>query len=376
LVPLKFICGLDPADGTPAGERDPQLDAIRGFTRLFPVEEQQSLAGRGFTTIRLGYLKALCRLDACFIDLKRIPVAGQLPTFGEVHFVPVDPRLYTPDYTPPDELRDAFNTLTSAFEDFEKLTKRRRASIQQQALGGSGGVAAGGTDESDGGPSAAGGDIAPVSAVANTSAGAEAKKKRPISRQMTSLVTDVVGGLLTAVASGAGGGGGGGAKAAGMTPEDIQREMEEARRRAREQAALYEEEEERKAAEEAAERRRIALRVAAERAERDRLQQQQQQKRSSVMSSASHGELLPAWGGMEFDDDDDDGDGGFGHGGGSSSGVPAEDWEIREAQRMLERIELVEAALGGSEEAESGEGAALPAAASAPITTPSAEDGE
>ncbi|KAJ1558473.1 hypothetical protein HK405_013595, partial [Cladochytrium tenue] len=76
-----------------------------------------------------------------------------------------------------------------------------------------------------------------------------------------------------------------------------------------------------------------------------------------------------------FDDDDDDGDGGFGHGGGSG-GVPAEDWEIREAQRMLERIELVEAALGGSEGAEPGEGTARPAAAAEPITTASVEDGE
>ncbi|KAI9354128.1 hypothetical protein DFJ73DRAFT_759561 [Zopfochytrium polystomum] len=67
-----------------APERGPQLDAIRGFTRLLPMEERKSNAGQGAVTIRLGSIKALCKLDACFIGLKRIPGPGDAPTFGEV----------------------------------------------------------------------------------------------------------------------------------------------------------------------------------------------------------------------------------------------------------------------------------------------------
>jgi WD40 repeat protein len=83
-VPLKFVCGADESDPYGAVE-DPELHAVRGFTRLFPEEEQKLLAGKGPTTLRLGYIKAACKLDTCYIDLKRIPGPGEAPDFGIVH---------------------------------------------------------------------------------------------------------------------------------------------------------------------------------------------------------------------------------------------------------------------------------------------------
>ncbi|KAI9362480.1 hypothetical protein DFJ73DRAFT_812542 [Zopfochytrium polystomum] len=335
-IPLKFVCGpeddeANPKDGNAmaagGSDRDPQLDAVRGFTRLLPVDEQKSLAGQGVVTVRLGYLKALCKLDACYIDLKRIPGPGDAPSFGKVHFIPVDPRLYTPEYRPPKELEEAFDNTAKAFEQFENLSRRRRASIQhalQQgphgsadkegaAVTGHGSESAAASSTADEAaastPSSEASTPTPLNAASHSSAATEGKKKRPLSRQMTSLVSDVVGGLLTAVVPGPKQP----PQKANLSMEEIQREMDEARQRAREQAAKYEEEEERKAAAEAEERQKLAWRVANERAERER----ERRERSSTSSSAT-GEMLPGWGGMDFGDDA---------------------WELEEAQRMLKKLE-------------------------------------
>ncbi|KAI8614997.1 hypothetical protein BC830DRAFT_335801 [Chytriomyces sp. MP71] len=80
-VPLKFFCWTT----VDADVVDPELDVIHGFTRLFPVEEQLQLAGKGSVTLRLGYIKTNTKLETCCIDLTRIPGDGTPVEFGDVH---------------------------------------------------------------------------------------------------------------------------------------------------------------------------------------------------------------------------------------------------------------------------------------------------
>ncbi|KAJ3328780.1 hypothetical protein HDU76_009314, partial [Blyttiomyces sp. JEL0837] len=301
LIGLKFVCGPESDDLDAAEEvHDPELDGIRGFSRLFPVEEQLELAGKGPTTVRLGYIKALCKLETCYVDLKRIPGDGEALDCGDVHFIPVDPRLYTPDYEPPQHLADAYDRLMHDFENFEQVRLRHGQSINLAALEGmtdadfpdmprsglpspNGQVtvdidAAGETmweaHEHDGVVNGS----TPISPLSNTSALAEATKgsKRVSNRMsmlpsaLTGVVGGVVGGIIGAVAAKP-------ATKANMSFEDIQKEMEEARKKAREEAKRFEEEEERKAAEEARARAKLAREVAAEKAEQERLKEMSRQ---------------------------------------------------------------------------------------------------
>ncbi|KAJ3101685.1 hypothetical protein HDU96_009904 [Phlyctochytrium bullatum] len=272
-TPLKFVCGVEDAmteeDAAAFGAEDPELQGLRGFTRFFPVEEQMSLAGRGVVTLHLGYIKASCKLNACCIDLKRIPGPGEPFSFGEVHFIPVDPRLYRPEYVPPPELNNAFESLAKSFENFEESHRRRGENLSQtlaenppdlsvqNGLGHEGekadGVAGGKTED---GTWVAQGEEEASAAVA----------KRKTRMSMFQPLAGVVGGILGAVGASSSGRPSTTTEQKPFSLEDVQREMEMARVKARLEAKiLEEEEEERIALEEVRERERLARKVAEER---------------------------------------------------------------------------------------------------------------
>ena len=93
LVPLLFISGLNSSEVMGERGTNEEWNGVRGFTRLFPIEEQMELAGLGMSRVRLGYIKTVCRIDVCVIDLKRIPGDGQPVALGTVHvsisFLPI-----------------------------------------------------------------------------------------------------------------------------------------------------------------------------------------------------------------------------------------------------------------------------------------------
>ncbi|KAJ3357529.1 NUAK SNF1-like kinase 1, partial [Entophlyctis luteolus] len=125
-IPLKFVCGTNSSN--PQDLKivvDPELEMIRGFTRYLPPEEQKMLGGMGKVSLRLGYLKAVCNITTCYIDLKRIPGEGEVFKLGTVHFIPVDPVLYTPSYKCPPELKVAFESISRKFREFEDRHRRR-----------------------------------------------------------------------------------------------------------------------------------------------------------------------------------------------------------------------------------------------------------
>ncbi|KAJ3192491.1 NACHT domain- and WD repeat-containing protein 1 [Irineochytrium annulatum] len=261
-VPLKFVCGSEDELGRedPMLEEmeDPELQGLRGFTRLFPVEEQVSIAGTGMVTLHLGYVKAACKLNTCCIDLKRIPGTGEPFSFGKVHFIPVDPRLYRPEYEPPLHQVDAFTRLLASFEAFEESHRKRAESLSQNLPENMSALKAQHEDDDSASDNAADHRRTWVAGEDEASAAVEAKRKTRMS--MFQPLSNVVGGILGAV--------GGLAVAEPAKPTkppsfaDIEREMELARVKARLEAKILEEEEDEKNAyEEAKERHRLAEEV-------------------------------------------------------------------------------------------------------------------
>ncbi|KAJ3201658.1 hypothetical protein HDU82_007951 [Entophlyctis luteolus] len=120
LIPLKFVCWSSGDEEVV----DPELDVVHGFTRLFPVEEQKLLAGKGNVCLRLGFIKTPCRLKSCCIDLTRIPGGGDPVPCGDVHFLPVDASQYRSEYDCPQDLADAFDHLSVDFDEFERSQGR------------------------------------------------------------------------------------------------------------------------------------------------------------------------------------------------------------------------------------------------------------
>ncbi|KAJ3346507.1 hypothetical protein HDU83_002906 [Entophlyctis luteolus] len=116
LIPLKFVCWSSGHDQMV----DPELDVVHGFSRLFPVEEQRQLAGKGTVCVRLGFIKTSCRLNSCCIILTRIPGTGDPIPCGDVHFIPADVSQYRDEYQYPADLADAFDHLSVDFEEFER----------------------------------------------------------------------------------------------------------------------------------------------------------------------------------------------------------------------------------------------------------------
>ncbi|KAJ3211260.1 hypothetical protein HDU67_004656 [Dinochytrium kinnereticum] len=272
-VPLKFVCGVEDGmteeDFAIFGAEDPELQGLRGFTRFFPVEEQISLAGRGVVTLHLGYVKASCKLNSCCIDLKRIPGNGEPFSFGEVHFIPVDPRLYRPEYEPPMELASSFESLVQNFDTFEESHRRRGESLSQTLAENPPDLSAhanrGSTAENPDEPAKPEDGSTWVAQGEEEASAAVAKRKTRMS--MFQPLAGVVGGILGAVIPAA-------SPSEPSKPfsiEDVQREMELARVKARLEAKLLEEEEdERIAIEETRERERLARKVAEQKAQRIR----------------------------------------------------------------------------------------------------------
>ncbi|KAJ3073363.1 hypothetical protein HDU98_001712 [Podochytrium sp. JEL0797] len=131
---LKFVCGITEARVQEyRNAADAELEVVRGFTRFVPVEEQKQLAGMGRVNLRLGFIKTLCSINTCYIDLKRVPGEGEIFKLGSVHFVPADPTLYTPYYQYPLEMKPAFDFIASKFKDFE-VRHRRRSSILNSVI--------------------------------------------------------------------------------------------------------------------------------------------------------------------------------------------------------------------------------------------------
>ncbi|KAJ3405897.1 hypothetical protein HDU80_000607 [Chytriomyces hyalinus] len=294
-VPLKFLCWTT----VDADVVDPELDVIHGFTRLLPAQEQEQLAGKGNVTLRLGYIKTSTRLETCCIDLTRVPGDGTPIEFGDVHFIPVNPRLYRPDFVPADDLVDAFDHLSVDFDEFE-LAQGRQTSVAQVAtveqvhqeefpdlmaptpsvtskaakrntfVGALASFSQSFTSasivekESDGGEVMfdIDGDSEAQDTVQNfvipsveASRRKKANNRKSLLQSITSVgsgVSGVVGGILTSAVSAL--------PTASVqtrakgTPEDIMREMEEARKRGMEQARMFEEAEEFKAAQAARQR--------------------------------------------------------------------------------------------------------------------------
>ncbi|KAI8853884.1 hypothetical protein BC829DRAFT_259500 [Chytridium lagenaria] len=255
-------------DAAAFGAEDPELQGLRGFTRFFPIEEQMALAGKGVVTLHLGYVKASCKLNSSCIDLKRIPGNGEPFSFGEVHFIPVDPRLYRPEYEPPQELAAAFDSLMRSFEHFEESHRRRGESLSQT-------LAENPPDLSSQRESTAekvdefvkpAEDASTWVAQGEEEASAAVAKRKTGRMSMFQPLAGVVGGILGAVRP----------TTMAEPPkqfsfEDIQREMELARVKARLEAKLLEEEEDEKIAiAETRERERLARKVAEQKAQRVR----------------------------------------------------------------------------------------------------------
>ncbi|KAJ3066681.1 hypothetical protein HDU98_010025 [Podochytrium sp. JEL0797] len=295
-VPLKFLCWT-------TGDShvvDPELDVVHGFTRLVPLEEQKQLMGKGTVCLRLGFIKTNCRLENCCIDLTRVPGEGEPIAFGDVHFLPVDPVLYRPDYEPSADLADAFDHLSVDFDEFEHAQGRRNSHIGSTHLNehlvnadfpdllpvnprdldtkhklasfdshaGSGSSSMGevmwefGQDDSELSDS--------FPAVQTNFENFDNKKKNKPNRKsmrmsvMESIagvktnMSGVVGGILTSAASVLPVGSTPRVKA---SPEDIAREMQEARNRGLEQARMFEEAEEFRAAQAAKQRDWMARQI-------------------------------------------------------------------------------------------------------------------
>ncbi|KAJ3137431.1 hypothetical protein HK100_000644 [Physocladia obscura] len=307
LIPLKFVCWT-------AGDLDvvdPELDVIHGFSRLLPVQEQIQLAGSGTVCLRLGFVKSSCRLETCCIDLTRIAGEGEPIACGDVHFVPVDPKLYRPDYECPAELADAFDHLSVDFDEFE-YSQGRRGSLHNHPANGVHpavddefpdllvhnphelfikGIRSNDNDESAAGDimwdagddntaSALNGEdesydrfdsVDIVTSFEKFGSAKTSKKKQRKSVRMSVMeglagvrngMSGVVGGILSSAAS---------ALPASVSvvvtpqqvrakkaPEDIEQEMEEARQRGREQARKFEEADEYRAAQAAKQREWMA----------------------------------------------------------------------------------------------------------------------
>ncbi|KAJ3104296.1 hypothetical protein HDU97_009372 [Phlyctochytrium planicorne] len=273
-VPLKFVCGVEDGmaeeDAAAFSAEDPELQGLRGFTRYFPEEEQRSLAGKGVVTLHLGYVKASCKLNSCCIDLKRIPGPGEPFSFGEVHFIPVDPRLYRPEYEAPIELAPAFETLVKNFEQFEESHRRRGESLSQTLIENPPDLSQQRDSALHKGEEALKGGVDDSTWIAQgeEEASAAVAKRKTTRMSVFQPFAGVVEGILGAVIP----------SAPAEPPqkkqfsfEDVQREMEIARAKARLEAKLLEEEEDEQIAiAESRERDRLARRVAEEKAQKSR----------------------------------------------------------------------------------------------------------
>ncbi|KAJ3012870.1 UNVERIFIED_CONTAM: hypothetical protein HDU68_000983 [Siphonaria sp. JEL0065] len=295
-VPLKFLCWTT----GDVDVVDPELDVLHGFTRLVPLEEQRQLVGKGTVCLRLGFVKTSCKLDNCCIDLTRLPGEGEPITFGDVHFIPVDPSLYRPDYEHSAELADAFDHLSVDFDELEYSQGRRNSHVivHQENLHNTDfpdllvinphdydikkkavyDTSAHGADSGEvmwefGQDDEMSDYSLPGSVTADLVSSLPAFEKKT-SRNRKSMrmsvlesiagvksnMSGVVGGILTSAVAALPVGSSSNSRAK-ASPEDIAREMEEARRRGREQAKLFEEADEFRAAQAAKQREWMAHQI-------------------------------------------------------------------------------------------------------------------
>ncbi|KAI9350231.1 hypothetical protein BDR26DRAFT_1003855 [Obelidium mucronatum] len=295
VVPLKFLCWTT----GDVDVVDPELDALHGFTRLLPLEEQRQLVGKGTVCLRLGFVKTSCKLDNCCIDLTRLPGEGEPISFGDVHFIPVDPVLYKPDYEHAADLADAFDHLSVDFDELEYSQGRRNShvlghlqenlhntdfpdlvinphyyDIKKKAVYDTN-MASGSTDGevmwefgqddemSDSLPGSVSDAISGLPVFEKKTTRSKRKSMRmSVMESIAGVKSNVTGILSSAVAALPVGSSslnqGNRAKA---SPEDIAREMEEARKRGREQARMFEEADEFRASQAAKQREWMAHQI-------------------------------------------------------------------------------------------------------------------
>ncbi|KAJ3238719.1 hypothetical protein HDU81_007299 [Chytriomyces hyalinus] len=290
-IQLQFICGANEGSKQVI---DPELEVLRGFIRYFPSEEQKQLAGLGVVNLHLGYIKTLCSINTCYIDLKRIPGEGEMFKLGAVHFVPADSALYEPVYHHPAELNPAFKRITRAFKEFEARHRRRSSILNlvvSERLSASASVPdlkaalEKASEEFD--SKAHDLLMSPESAMSNESVVAEipvasAPKParmsmlQPLSKTVTSMVNSA-GGYLGVGKLGEPAG-----RSAPTSFEAIQKEMEETRRKANEEAKRLEEEEEKLAAAMMKERENKALRAEFEKNAKQAISQMVKGERTSM----------------------------------------------------------------------------------------------
>ncbi|KAJ3251999.1 hypothetical protein HDU77_005497 [Chytriomyces hyalinus] len=289
-IQLQFICGANEGSKQVI---DPELEVLRGFIRYFPSEEQKQLAGLGVVNLHLGYIKTLCSINTCYIDLKRIPGEGEMFKLGAVHFVPADSALYEPVYHHPAELNPAFKKITRAFKEFEARHRRRSSILNlvvSERLSASASVPdlkaalEKASEEFD--SKAHDFVMSPESAMSNESVVAEIPASapkparmsmlQPLSKTVTSMVNSA-GGYLGVGKLGEPAG-----RSAPTSFEAIQKEMEETRRKANEEAKRLEEEEEKLAAAMMKERENKALRAEFEKNAKQAISQMVKGERTSM----------------------------------------------------------------------------------------------
>ncbi|KAI9338167.1 hypothetical protein BDR26DRAFT_863115, partial [Obelidium mucronatum] len=224
----------------------------------------------GRVSLRLGYLKTLCNINTCYVDLKRVPGDGEIFKLGSVHFVPVDPSLYTPYYKPPADLKGAFDMISAKFKDFE-ARHRRRSSILNTVISERVSVSASVPELKAALLKASSEYVDEAPVVDRHTVDVVEAPKSPMMEapKMTALTSrlSILPKSLGALLGSTGAGEVGAVRAPGVPPsfEDIQREMAAVRAKANEEARLLEEEEERLMAVQAKERENRALRVEFER---------------------------------------------------------------------------------------------------------------